>query len=269
MTPLTADRRMLGYDLMRAYPDISCFTTTRHGGVGEGAYATFNCSHYCGDSPEHVRRNRQLLLEALPGPAPELVVPTQTHGTRTLRLTPDFRALTPERKAERLQGIDALLTDQPGYCLCVSTADCVPILLYDPEHQAIAAVHAGWRGTVADILGHVLEEMRLAYGTAGDRLLACIGPSISIAAFEVGDEVYEAFHAAGFDTTRVSCRNAATGKRHIDLWEANRMRLADFGVPDERIELAGICTYNNPDDFFSARRLGIRSGRMLSGITHL
>ena len=162
-----------------------------------------------------------------------------------------------------LQGIDALVADRPGICLCISTADCIPILLYDRKHQAIAAVHAGWRGTVNFIVGHALERMRILYGTDGADISAVIGPGISLAAFEVGDEVYEAFRLAGFPMDRIARKQE---KWHIDLPEANRLQLLDFGVPSAAIETAGICTYTHCDDFFSARRLGIRSGRMLTGI---
>ena len=96
--------------------------------------------------------------------------------------------------------------------------------------------------------------------------MACIGPGISLESFEVGDEVYEAFRLNGFDMSRISCRNANTGKFHIDLWETNRQQLLDFGVPSSQIEVAGICTYIHHEEFFSARRLGIASGRILSGI---
>jgi len=117
------------------------------------------------------------------------------------------------------------VTDIPGCCICISTADCIPILLYDKQHQAIAAVHAGWRGTVNFIVGHTLERMRAVYGTVGEEVVACIGPGISLESFEVGDEVYEAFRLNGFDMSRISCRNANTGKFHIDLWETNRQQL--------------------------------------------
>ena len=99
--------------------------------------------------------------------------------------------------------------------------------------------------------------------TEGKDVYACIGPGISQEAFEVGDEVYEAFRQAGFDMERIAVRK---GKWHIDLWEANRMQLLDFGIEPSHIELSGICTYKNNEDFFSARRQGTASGRVLSGI---
>ena len=164
---------------------------------------------------------------------------------------------------EELQDVDAVVTHLKDFCLCVSTADCVPILLYDRVKEVIAAIHAGWRGTVGRIVEKTLDVMKSQYGTEGEDVMACIGPSISLESFEVGDEVYAAFEEAGFDMSRIARKYE---KWHLDLWEANRLQLLAHGVLPEHIEVAGICTYQNHEDFFSARRLGIKSGRILSGI---
>lgn len=148
-----------------------------------------------------------------------------------------------------LQGIDALITREPGCCICISTADCIPILLYDRKNAVIAAVHAGWRGTVNYILGHTLDKMRARYGTEGKEVIACIGPGISLSAFEVGDEVYEAFRKNGFQMDYISEWKPATHKYHIDLWAANRLQLLDFGVPSAQVETANICTLPNMKSF--------------------
>lgn len=266
MISLTEDKRMLGYESLHSYSNISHFVTTRQGGVSEGAYGTFNCSPFCGDEAENVRRNQELLLEGLPQRSRELVIPFQTHGTRCLQIDPTFLTADADARAELLREVDAVITREPGCCLCISTADCIPLLLYDTLHQAVAAIHAGWRGTVNYIVGHTLECMHTAFGTEGADVVACIGPGISLSSFEVGDEVYDAFRHQGFDMSRLSIRKADTGKYHIDLWEANRQQLLDFGVPGRQIETAGICTYIHHEQFFSARRLGIQSGRILSGI---
>ena len=228
-----------------------------------GTYASLNCTPYTGDAPQCVSRNQEILLAALPQHPRALVIPWQTHGTRVLPIDDAFLSANEEQRHALLQGIDALVTDRPGICLCISTADCIPILLYDKKHQAIAAVHAGWRGTVNFIVGHALEQMRTFYGTDGADVSAVIGPGISLRAFEVGDEVYEAFRQADFPMERIARRES---KWHIDLPEANRLQLLDFGVPSSAIETSGICTYTQYDDFFSARRLGVKSGRMLTGI---
>ena len=256
MNRLISDRRMLEYGIMKPYSNISCFSTTRHGGCGEGKYASFNCTHYCGDNPRHVADNREILCSLLPERPVELVIPRQTHTT-------NVRVVTSLTTEEELQEVDAVVTGLKGYCLCVSTADCVPVLLYDKEKQVIAAIHAGWRGTVGRIVEKTLEVMKAEYGAKGENVVACIGPSISLEAFEVGDEVYAAFADAGFD---MECIARRYEKWHLDLWEANRLQLLSQGVKEENIEVAGICTYNHCDDFFSARRLGIKSGRILSGV---
>lgn len=273
MISLTKDKRMLGYESLSSYANISHFVTTRHGGCSEGTYASFNCAPYSGDDAEKVRQNQMILVEELwqkPGKLwqkpKELVIPFQTHETKCLLIDDVYVSASSHQRQELLHGVDALITREPGYCLCISTADCVPVLVYDKKQGAIAAIHAGWRGTVASIVRDVLLRMKEEFGTSGEDVIACIGPSISFASFEVGEEVYEAFQKNGFDMPRISMRKEETGKYHIDLWEANRMQLLAFGVPTEQVELAQICTYIHHEEFFSARRLGIKSGRILSGI---
>ena len=253
---------MLEYGLNKLYPDIFCFSTTRHGGFGKGAYTSFNCNEYCGDDEETVMRNRQLLSGLLPG-HPSLVAPHQVHQTEVGVVDNAFFSFSADGRKKYLEGVDALVTDISQVCVCVSTADCVPVLCFDTHRKVVAAIHAGWRGTVNRIVEHVLKKMSDVYGTKGEDVVACIGPSISQEAFEVGDEVYEQFLAGGFDMHRIAVRKE---KWHIDLWEANRLQLEANGVPPTAIEIAGLCTWQHPDDFFSARRLGIASGRMLSGI---
>lgn len=266
MIALTEDKRMLGYGLMAAYPDIFCFSTTRQGGCSRGSYASFNCTPYTGDDAGCVRRNRELLCASMPQRPRELVIPFQTHGTKVEVIDGKYLQAAPDEREAMLQGVDALVTRERGCCICISTADCIPVLLYDSRRQAVAAVHAGWRGTVNYIVGHTLARMRTLYGTDGKDVVACIGPGISLPSFEVGEEVYEAFRANGFDMEYVSEWRPETHKHHIDLWAANRIQLLDFGVPGAQIESSGICTYMRHEEFFSARRLGVKSGRMLSGI---
>lgn len=257
---------MLGYELFSAYPDISCFTTTRFGGCSEGSYASFNCSPFCGDNDEQVRLNQQHIYRAFPGRITQLIIPRQVHGTEIVFVDKAFLNLSLSHQQERLNGIDALITTEPGYCVCVSTADCVPLLIYDRKHHAVATVHAGWRGTVDGILTKTLNVMNQTFGTVGEDVLIALGPSISAESFEVGQEVFDAFREKGFDMSRISRWKEETQKYHIDLWEANREQMRSFGVPEKQIACAGICTYARHEEFFSARRLGIKSGRILSGI---
>lgn len=242
---------------------VVAFSTTRHGGVGEGLYAHFNVNHYCGDTAEAVGQNRHALCQLLGIDEQRLVYPHQTHHTRICTIDKAFLQLSEKERAERLEGIDAVTTREKGVCIGVSTADCIPVLLYDEEHGAMAAVHAGWRGTVGRIAERAVAHMQNTYGSRPETLRAVIGPGISLEHFEVGDEVYEAFRVAGFDMAAVARRY---DKWHIDLWEANRLLLVECGVCPDNINTAGVCTYAHADRFFSARRLGIDSGRIFSGI---
>ena len=126
---------MLEYGIMKPYSNISCFSTTRHGGCGEGAYATFNCTHYCGDHPESVKANLEILAASLPKRPQAFVIPRQTHTT-------NVRVIKDIPTQETLQDVDAVVTHLKDFCLCVSTADCVPVLLYDTSKEVIAAILA-------------------------------------------------------------------------------------------------------------------------------
>ena len=176
-----------------------------------------------------------------------------------------------------LDGVDALITRVPRTCIGVSTADCVPILLYDPTTAAIAAIHAGWRGTVARIASLTLAAMQARFGTRISDVRAVIGPSIGPDAFEVGDEVYDAFLSANFPMRDIAFKAPAMSslshpsasvplRWHIDLWHANAHDLISAGVPETAIHISSLCTYTLHDRFFSARRLGIHSGRIFTGI---
>ncbi|MBO4565112.1 MAG: peptidoglycan editing factor PgeF [Bacteroidaceae bacterium] len=252
---------MLYYDIAN---NVTAFTTTREGGCSIGNYASMNVNPYCGDAPEHIAENRRRLCHELNILPHHLVMPHQTHQTKVATITPQFFEYTQEQQTAYLEGIDALMTDMKGIAIGVSTADCVPILIYDTRHHVAAAIHAGWRGTVQRIAEKAFEEMGKYYGTTGCDCKAIIGPSISKESFEVGDEVYETFRAQGFENEQLY--STLNGKWHIDLWECNRQQLMNKKIDAHNIHVAGICTYQSSDRFFSARKLGIQSGRLFSGI---
>ena len=257
---------------------MCAFSTTRHGGTSEGNHASLNINPYCGDKPENVAANRALLAEELGVDADRIILPHQTHGTETRIIGKEFCALPEQIRQMLLEGVDALLTDVKGVCIGVSTADCIPVLLYDEEHHAAAAVHAGWRGTLARIVGKAIADMSIAYKTDPKKLKAVIGPGISRKNFEVGDEVYAAFEEAAFDMPTLAQQEIKRNpdaadpskqfekKWHIDLKLANRQQLEHAGVADENILESDVCTYDSVDEYFSARRLGTESGRIYSGI---
>jgi YfiH family protein len=185
--------------------DVIAFTSTRLGGYSEGSYGEWNINRYCGDCDEAIRQNRKALCELLDIDDDKLLMPHQVHRAEVAYINTSFLDLTPEEQKEKLEGIDAIITNIPGICIGVSTADCIPILLYDPRHGVVAAVHAGWRGTVQRIAKKAVEAMSAAYGSAPADLMAQIGPGISLQSFEVGQEVYDAFAAEGFCMEAIAC----------------------------------------------------------------
>lgn len=258
--------------------DVKAFSTTRHGGVSEGNYASLNINEYCGDSKANTDANRLLLANELGIDTNHIIMPHQTHGAESRIIGEEFANLPDGVKKMLLEGVDAVMTNIPGMCIGVSTADCIPVLLYDEEHHAAAAIHAGWRGTQARIVHKAVQEMRMAYQTDPTKLKAVIGPGISLDNFEVGDEVYAAFEQAAFDMSAIAeeriKRNpnaedpakAFERKWHINLPLANIQMLTHNGVDEANIINTGICTFDNADNYFSARRLGIESGRIYTGI---
>lgn len=238
-----------------------------------GNYAAFNLTDYCGDSPERVSRNKEWLASELSVSSERIVLPRQTHTDNVRVLNGHFLELNLEERQKYLQDVDAVVTAESNLCIGVSTADCVPILLYDPEKRVAAAVHAGWRGTVKQIAKKCVEEMANTFSCNPSDIRAIVGPSISPEAFEVGEEVVEAFRSAGFEMGGIlsyklamHAPESSSKKAHIDLWAANTMLLEEAGLDFCHIKVSGICTYFHSDTFFSARKLGIKSGRIFTGI---
>ena len=248
---------------------VTAFSSTRYGGCSEGNYRSFNVNRYCGDDEEHIVRNLESLKSLLG--VSQVFMPHQVHGTEVLRVK---QSVPWKGMADDFEGVDALITDVTGICIGVSTADCIPVLLYDEAHHAAAAIHAGWRGTVKRIVKKTVESMHDSFGTRPEELQAVIGPGISIESFEVGDEVYQQFQDAGFPMDMIARRYPAKlplfggteggFKWHLDLPLCNRLQLEAVGV--RQIEMSGICTYQQSDGYFSARKLGVNSGRILTGI---
>ena len=148
----------------------------------------------------------------------------------------------------------------------VLSADCVPVLLFEPEKRVVAAVHAGWRGTAAEIVGVTVRVMQEHFGCDLQRVVAAIGPSIGKCCFEVGEEVARVFQQLFPGNQAIVGLGKQPGKYQVDLWEANRKELLACGVKNENIEVAGMCSVCHPDLFFSYRREGEKAGRFGAGI---
>lgn len=235
--------------------------STRGGGVSAYPEASLNLAGFDEDSAENINENRRRFISLVGGDW-KLAACWQVHG-RDVRVVRD--ATEAQNENERC---DALTTDLSGVLLGVKTADCVPVVLGDSRTGACAAVHAGWRGTLAGIVKHALARMSEEFGTRPEDVRAAIGPAALACCYEVGPEVVEAF--------REKVKNAdalftptSEGHARIDLHRANLEQLTESGVSPERVHALPLCTICRPEDFFSYRRdkkLHGRTGRLLSVI---
>ncbi len=189
----------------------------------------------------------------------------QVHGFRVAVVD------RPDTRKEELDGYDALVTGLSGVAIGVHTADCVPVLLYDPRRRVVAAIHSGWKGTVQRISQKVLFVMKSEFGSDAADVRAVIGPAIGPDSFQVGEEVVQFFKEQGFPLDDIWTFNPGyTGipmadGHHLDLFKANRWLLEEAGVPAASIKVSGIDSYLD-QTFFSARREGITCGRTVSVI---
>ena len=203
------------------------------------------------------RRNAELPYPVIQG--------RQVHGSKVAVID------RPDMTRADLDGYDAFVTRLPGVAIGVRTADCVPVLLYDPVKRIIAAVHAGWKGTVLHVTRRAVHLMAQQFRCNPGDLHAVIGPGIGPDSFQVGEEVAAHFKDAGFPIELIwSFRGPGdgtpmSGGHHIDLFLANRWLLEDAGVPAPNIQVAGIDTYTDAS-FFSARREGVQCGRIINAI---
>lgn len=237
-------------ELIEPFPEVTHAVSTRHGGTSPAPFASLNTSAHVGDDPGNVRKNLDRLHDALELERAATVDARQGQADRVARVDPSQRGT-------RINGVDGLITDDPALPLMLRFADCVPILFYDPAHRAIGIAHAGWRGTVGHVVTNTVRAMQDAFGTRPGDLRACIGPSIGPCCYEIGADVQERVRAAFPDTHDLLLR--ANGKVHFDLWEANAVQLRALGVT--RIEIAGVCTADHTDDFYSWRREQAQTGR--------
>src|SRR5579862_495196 len=263
--------------------------STRRGGesrvyCGEGASPELNLGFTAEDSREIVLRNRRLLAETVTGDAgTPLITVRQFHSNLVVRVGRDDASRDRPRKA------DGLMTDEPGLLLGVQTADCTPVLVVYWKRRAVAAFHAGWRGTVKRIVELGVGRMRIEFGSRPEDLTAAVGPGIGCCCYAVGEEVLSEFesqfvYARGlfhevfdsdavrtkypmlFLTQRAPGHSPIGPSLHLDVAEANRRQLLDAGLKPRAIRMMGGCTNCEGDLFFSHRGSHGRAGRMLSVI---
>ena len=241
--------------------------STRQGGVSRPPFATLNLGQSVGDDPAAVAENRRRFFGAFGIDAGRVVRVWQAHGNGVLRVDAELagRPGFPGCLMDERGKFDALITQLPGLALTVSTADCLPILIHDTVRRAVAAVHAGWRGTAQRVAARALAAMRDAYGTDASDCRAAIGPGIRGCCFEVDAAVTDAMAAALPDWERHAQANRP-GHWLFDLAEVNRAILESAGVRGDRIEDVGLCTSCRNELLFSHRADKGRTGRMMNFI---
>jgi len=232
------------------FPHLRVGQTTRHGGVSLAPYSSLNLGKSTDDNKDNVKENRRRFCYALGFAPDQLAWSHQVHGT-------EVRIVESPGDSE---GYDALITRTPGIVLVVSVADCTPILVYDALNGAMAAIHAGWKGTAGKLVQKTLETMAQTWGTRGEDCWAMVGVCIGPEAFEVGTEVAEKFE----DVYKKWDENR--GKFTVDLKKANLAQLLAFGIVEAQIDLSPHCTVTHNRDYFSHRAEKGVTGRMLGFI---
>ena len=261
--------------------------STRRGGMStaytaEGEPAELNLGFTADDTREHVLRNRELFVEAITGNASVPMVTIRQIHSSVVAVADSSHICQP------CEG-DGLMTDKPGLLLGILTADCTPVLVADRKKKAVAAFHAGWRGTVKRIVENGIGQMRLEFGSQPEDLVAAIGPSIGPCCYAVGEDVLSEFtsqfvyapelfrevygsdpmkekHQTPFPSQSVPDDSPTGPSLHLDVAGANRRQLLDAGLKARNISMVGGCTRCQPELFFSHRGSQGRAGRMLNVI---
>ena len=235
--------------------------STRRGGVSPSPFDSLNLGNPSGcdvlDDGERIERNYALLQTAIGCEGFPRCRLHQVHGAAAH----DVRRGEPFESG--MKG-DALTSDDPQRIIAIRVADCVPILLSSDDGTFVAAIHAGWRGVVANVVGVTVAQLRERSGASAQSFVAAVGPCIGFDAFEVGPEVVAEFERAFGAGAPV--RRADDGKGRVDLREAVKRQLRDAGLREDRIDTTDRCTWRDGDEFFSHRRDRGITGRMCAMI---
>lgn len=239
--------------------------SSRLGGVSEGVLDSLNLGRSRGDTPAHVRENYQRFENALGGSLSSLVMCQQVHSDRVVTVTqehalPDLYAPTPFEA-------DGLVTNVPGLALTVFYADCIPVLLYDPSGQVIAAVHSGWRGTAGGIAGKAVLRMQEDFSSHPSDILAAIGPGICERCFETHEDVPSAMRETLGSHAQPFISPLPSGKFQVDLKGMIVQTLLGCGLLPENIARLDLCTACHPELYWSHRRLGDQRGNQAAVIS--
>lgn len=247
------------------FPKLERFSSLKHGfstrlgGVSKGYFSSMNLSFTTGDDRETVIKNYEIFSRALNIKPESIVLSRQTH-TDNIRVVTGADCGKGLYKEFDYSDVDALVTNTPGITLVTHSADCCLLAFYDPDKRVIAAAHAGWRGTVAEIGKKTVQKMQQEFDCNPESIIAGIAPSIGKCCYEVDDPVYNAFTKIDYlDLSRIFSAKSG-GKYMLDLWEANRQILLHSGIKNENIDITDLCTNCNHDEFHSHRATAGKRG---------
>jgi polyphenol oxidase len=254
------------FNHLSTHPGILHFVTGRSGGFSAGPFESLNTGFHTGDKYEDVLNNRRKIAGVLGIDVSQFVFASQTHSAHVVIVGEQQKGMGSIKPDNAIPDTDALITQDRGICICVQTADCVPLLMYDPERRVVAAVHAGWRGTLRKVTAHTIRTLEENFGSDPARLVVGMGPSNGPCCYEVGEDVKEETVAALGSAEGVILPTANRGKYIFDQWQANRMQLLESGVGEENIQITPYCSQTHQHLFFSSRAGAGITGRTTSGI---
>jgi YfiH family protein len=261
---------------MESRKGLTAGFSSRLGGVSAAPWESLNCGLHVGDDAASVVRNRERLAKSLGWPFEAWTCAEQVHGTRVYRVTVGDRGKGRMTRESSVGEADALMTSEKGVLLTSFYADCVPLYFLEPELGVIALAHAGWKGTVGQIALRTVEAMCDEYGCDAANIRGAVGPSIGICCYEVAGTALEQVQALvrELESSSGGTLSAETpiieptseGKARINLKEMNRQIMIKAGILPMNIEMSEWCTGCSTDVFFSHRKEGGKTGRMVSWI---
>lgn len=240
---------------------ITAGFSTRNGGVSRPPYHSLNLGTNTDDIKAHVDGNRSTFVRTFDLPLHQLLTVKQVHGNDLLLVDEPNLDLSHFSRVE----VDAIVTNQPGVMIGILTADCYPLLLWNKQLTAIAAIHIGWRGAAGGLIHKTIKALTTHFGCVPADLMAAIGPGIGADKYEVDRPVREAFRLGSGFWNEIS-RETRLGHWHLDLARSCRLQLERSGLSTDAIEEAGHCTFAHAEMFFSYRRDDGKTGRQIGFI---
>jgi polyphenol oxidase len=225
----------LEFDLLEQYPHVKHGVFLRHGGTSENQFCSLNLGDNIGDHPNSVKVNREMIRKALD--VPQIIYAQQNHGVNVQRVT--------AKNMTKILQCDGLFTTERNLGLAVTHADCQATVFYDPVHEAIGIVHAGWKGSAQNIYARFFEAMHRDIGTQPHHLIVCVSPSLG------PDHAEYKNYKQEFPEELWSFQ---VKPNYFDFWAITKKQLTSCGILDKNIEISEVCTHCNPGDYFSHRR---------------